>query len=57
MRSGWWASLGKTAGEIGHQLGISEITVVAHLNAAIRKLDAVSSCHAVAEALRRGILD
>jgi LuxR family quorum sensing-dependent transcriptional regulator len=52
-----WASLGKTAGEIGLQLGISETTAVAHLNAATRKLDAVSRCHAVAEALRRGILD
>lgn len=52
-----WASLGKTAGEISLKLGISEATVVAHLNAATRKLDAVSRCHAVAEALRRGILD
>jgi LuxR family quorum sensing-dependent transcriptional regulator len=51
-----WASLGKTAGEIGDELNISESTAVAHLNAAVRKLDAVSRCHAVAEALRRGIL-
>lgn len=52
-----WASLGRTAGEIGDALNISESTAVAHLNAAVRKLDAVSRCHAVAEALRRGILD
>lgn len=52
-----WASLGKTAAEIGDELHISESTAVAHLNAAVRKLDAVSRCHAVAEALRRGILE
>lgn len=52
-----WTSQGKTAWEIGSILGISEHTAVAHLNSAIRKLVATSRVHAVAEALRRGVID
>ena len=52
-----WASHGKTAWEISEILGISEFTAVAHLNGAVRKLGALSRCHAVAEAIRRGLLD
>ncbi|CUU44260.1 Transcriptional activator protein luxR [Blastochloris viridis] len=52
-----WTSVGKTAWEIGSILGISEHTAVAHLNGAVRKLRAVSRAQAVAEALRRGLID
>ncbi|BBF94134.1 hypothetical protein BLTE_28190 [Blastochloris tepida] len=52
-----WTSVGKTAWEIGSILGISEHTAVAHLNAAVRKLGAASRAHAVAEALRRGLIE
>jgi DNA-binding CsgD family transcriptional regulator len=52
-----WTSVGKTAWEIGGILGISEHTAVAHLNAAVRKLRAASRAQAVAEALRRGLID
>ena len=33
-----------------------ESTVIAHLNAAMRKLDAGSRTHAVAEAIRHGLI-
>jgi DNA-binding CsgD family transcriptional regulator len=52
-----WTSVGKTAWEIGGILGISEHTAVAHLNGAVRKLRAASRAQAVAEALRRGLID
>ncbi|NJL07148.1 MAG: helix-turn-helix transcriptional regulator [Methylacidiphilales bacterium] len=52
-----WTSVGKTAWEIGSILGISEHTAVAHLNAAVRKLGAASRAQAVAEALRRGLIE
>jgi DNA-binding CsgD family transcriptional regulator len=52
-----WASHGKTAGEIGTLLGISEYTAVAHLNAAMAKLKVSSRAHAVAQALRLGLID
>ena len=52
-----WTSVGKTAWEIGSILGISEHTAVAHLNGAVRKLRAASRAQAVAEALRRGLID
>jgi DNA-binding CsgD family transcriptional regulator len=52
-----WTSVGKTAWEIGSILGISEHTAVAHLNAAVRKLRAASRAQAVAEALRRRLID
>ncbi|NJO53977.1 MAG: hypothetical protein HC829_03270 [Bacteroidales bacterium] len=52
-----WTSVGKTAWEVGSILGISEHTAVAHLNAAVRKLGAASRAQAVAEALRRGLIE
>lgn len=51
-----WASHGKTAGEIGALLGISEYTAVAHLNSAMSKLKVSSRAHAVAQALRLGLI-
>ncbi|ALK08339.1 helix-turn-helix transcriptional regulator [Blastochloris viridis] len=52
-----WASHGKTAGEIGTILGISEYTAVAHLSSTMAKLRASSRAHAVAQALRLGLID
>jgi DNA-binding CsgD family transcriptional regulator len=52
-----WASQGKTAGEIGAVLGISEYTAVAHLNSAMAKLKVSSRAHAIAQALRLGLID
>ena len=52
-----WMSHGKTAFEIGVILGISPITVTTHVTSARRKLEAESSTHLVAKALRRGIIE
>jgi len=51
-----WMSHGKTAWEISMILSISEITVNTHITSARSKLEAVSSTHLVAKALRRGII-
>jgi DNA-binding CsgD family transcriptional regulator len=52
-----WASRGKTAEEIGDILGISKHTAVAHLNSSMAKLKVSSRAHAVAQALRLGIIE
>ncbi|KQS64032.1 LuxR family transcriptional regulator [Methylobacterium sp. Leaf361] len=52
-----WSSAGKSAWEIGVILSISTRTVEQHLASAARKLNAVSRTQAVAEALRRRIID
>lgn len=52
-----FAADGKTAWEIGRILDLSENTVASHLAAATRKLGAATRTHAVAEALRRGLID
>jgi DNA-binding CsgD family transcriptional regulator len=51
-----WASIGKTAWETSRLLGISERTVVKHLVAASGKLGCAGKQHAVAAALRLGLI-
>lgn len=51
------ASYGKTSAEIGLILGISKHTVDTHLKNATRKLDTTGRCHAIAEALRGGLIN
>ena len=47
---------GKTAAEIAFALGVSELTVKAHLVGIRHRLDADSSAQAVAIGIRRGII-
>jgi DNA-binding CsgD family transcriptional regulator len=51
-----WTMEGKTAWEVGRILGISEQTVVRHVNKATQKLDGVNKHHAVVKAMRLGII-
>jgi len=51
-----WTMEGKTAWEVGRILGISEQTVVRHLNSATHKLDCVNKHHAVVKAMRLGVI-
>ena len=51
-----WTMEGKTAWELGRILGISEQTVARHVNNAAHKLDCVNKHHAVAKALRLGLI-
>jgi len=48
---------GKSAREIGEILRIAKRTVDEHVQAAVRKLSAANRTHAVAIALRDGIVD
>lgn len=52
----FWASAGKTTGEISIILGIPERTVTHHLNSATRKLGANNRYNAVARAMAGGEL-
>lgn len=52
-----WTMEGKTAWEVGAVLGISERTVVFHVNNAMRKLQCFSKQQAVLKALRLGLID
>ena len=52
-----WASQGKSAGEIGEILKITQRTAEEHLATAARKLGAVNRTHAVALAIRRKIIN
>lgn len=52
-----WVSHGKTSWETGQILGLSERTVEHHLTSAAQKLAATSRVHAVATALRLGIIN
>lgn len=52
-----WAAAGKTAWETSSILSISQRTVEQHLGSATRRLNTVTRAQAVAEALRRGIID
>ena len=52
-----WTMEGKTAWEAGMLLGISERTVVFHVNNAMHKLDCVNKQQAVLKALRLGLID
>jgi DNA-binding CsgD family transcriptional regulator len=52
-----WTSAGKTTWEIAAILEISQNTVDGYIASATRKLGAVNRAQAVAEALRRGLID
>lgn len=52
-----WAAEGKSEWEIGMILGISEHTADKVLRAIRAKLGAVSTTHAIAKALRQGLID
>jgi DNA-binding CsgD family transcriptional regulator len=51
------ASHGKTAPEMSGALAISERTVAFHINNIVEKLGASNKTHAVALALRQGLID
>jgi DNA-binding CsgD family transcriptional regulator len=51
-----WVQQGKTYWEIAQIIGISERTVKYHLSRIKSRLDVVSPCHAVAKALRMGLI-
>jgi len=52
-----WTMDGKTAWEVGALLGISERTVVFHINNATHKLGCINKQQAVLKALRLGLID
>jgi LuxR family quorum sensing-dependent transcriptional regulator len=52
-----WAAEGKSEWEIGEIMGISEHGVDKHMRAARQKLGTTSRTHAVAEAIRQGLID
>jgi len=51
-----WAKQGKTYWEIGCIVGISQRTVKYHFASIKSKLDVVSRCHAIAKAMRLGLI-
>jgi LuxR family transcriptional regulator, quorum-sensing system regulator BjaR1 len=51
-----WVAKGKSAWEIGEILHITKRTVDEHVQTGVRKLGAVNRTHAVAIALRDGII-
>jgi LuxR family transcriptional regulator, quorum-sensing system regulator BjaR1 len=51
-----WVAQGKSAREIGEILHITKRTVDEHAHTAVRKLSALNRTHAVAIALRDGII-
>ena len=52
-----WVAQGKSAGEIAEILHIAKRTVDEHVQTAVRKLGALNRTHAVAIALRDGIIE
>lgn len=52
-----WTAGGKTSQEIAIILGLSEHTVNHYLSAACQKLGAANRAHAVAKAMRSGLLE
>lgn len=52
----WWAAAGKTVWETGRLLGLSEQTAQSYIRDAIRRLGAINKTHAVAEAVRLGLI-
>lgn len=51
-----WTARGKTTWETARILNVSETTAKSHLESAMRKLKVASRTHAVAEAVRRGLI-
>jgi len=51
------AAVGNTAWEIGEHLNIAKRTADCHINASMRKLGTANRTHAVAIALRDGLID
>jgi LuxR family quorum sensing-dependent transcriptional regulator len=51
-----WVAQGKSAWEIGEILTIKKRTVDEHVHTAVRKLGAVNRAHAVALAVRDGLI-
>jgi DNA-binding CsgD family transcriptional regulator len=52
-----WVARGKSAWEIGEILALSKRTVDEHAATAVKKLGAVSRVHAVALAVRDGLIE
>jgi DNA-binding CsgD family transcriptional regulator len=52
----YWTAAGKTSAEIGTILSLSEHTINNYLVAVCHKLDSVNRVHAVAKAIRQGII-
>ena len=52
-----WAAEGKSEWEIGERMGISEHGVDKHMRSARMKLGTTSRTHAVAEAIRQGLIN
>jgi len=51
-----WTAQGKTAGEIGSILSISARTIEWHIQKARRKINAVNVVHAIALAIKAGVI-
>ena len=52
-----WTAQGKTAGEIGSILNISARTIEWHIQKARRKINAVNVVHAIALAIKAGVIE
>lgn len=52
-----WVANGKSAWEVGEILKITKRTVDAHVQTVVRKLGAANRTHAVALALRNGVIE
>ena len=52
-----WVARGKSAWEVGEILNIAKRTVDEHVQTAVRKMGAVNRTHAVALAIRDGIIE
>jgi LuxR family transcriptional regulator, quorum-sensing system regulator BjaR1 len=52
-----WVARGKSAWEVGEILNIAKRTVDEHVQTAVRKIGAVNRTHAVALAIRDGIIE
>ena len=52
-----WCGNGKTSFEISRILGLSEHTVNHYIAAAVKKLDATNRTHAIAKAIKFGLID
>lgn len=50
-------AVGRTNKEIARELGLSPATVATYLKCLFQKLGVDNRCHAVAVALRRGLID